>query len=111
MFKTILNLDVIDTHTEGEPTRIIFWNNIPTNVKSVKEMYEYFKSKYDHVRKLMLLEPRGHSSQFGAVILPPINQGSNFSLLFLTTSGYLDMCGHATIGVSTVLTQVMKLRQ
>ena len=83
--------------------RIIFWNKIPVGIASVEEIYEYFKGNYDNIRKLMLLEPRGHKDQFGAVIFPPVNENSDYTLLFLTTSGYLDMCGHATIGVSTVL--------
>lgn len=99
-------LDVIDTHTEGEPTRIMFWNRNMKKFDSVYKLREYFKENYDYIRETMLLEPRGHNNQFGAIIFPAISEDADYSLIFLTTNGYLDMCGHATIGVSTALIEL-----
>ncbi|WP_393971546.1 proline racemase family protein [Oxyplasma meridianum] len=95
--------DVIDTHTEGEPTRIMFWNEPIGKYKNALELRENFKREHDNVRKLLMLEPRGHIDQFGAIIFPPISEENDYTLLYITNDGYLDMCGHATIGVSTVL--------
>ena len=102
-FKSELTLDVIDTHTEGEPTRIIFWNDMPKNLPDALSVRNYFIQHYDYIRTTLLQEPRGHKDQFGAVLLPPVNPGSNYTLIYPTTDSYLDMCGHATIGVSTAL--------
>ncbi|WMT51683.1 MAG: proline racemase family protein [Ferroplasma sp.] len=101
--KSELTLDVIDTHTEGEPTRIIFWNDIPKNLPDALSVRNYFIQHYDYIRTTLLQEPRGHKDQFGAVLLPPVNPGSNYTVIYPTTDSYLDMCGHATIGVSTAL--------
>ena len=98
-----LVLDVIDTHTEGEPTRILFWNSVPRNLKSASLMKEYFVKNFDYIRKIMLLEPRGHRDQFGAIVMPPVSQDADYTVLYITTDGYIDMCGHATIGLSTAL--------
>ncbi|KQB33649.1 MULTISPECIES: proline racemase family protein [Acidiplasma] len=101
--KSELTLDVIDTHTEGEPTRIIFWNDIPKNLPDALSVRNYFIKHYDYIRTTLLQEPRGHKDQFGAVLLPPVNPGSSYTVIYPTTHSYLDMCGHATIGVSTAL--------
>ena len=102
-FKSELTIDVIDTHTEGEPTRIMFWNNIPRNLKDALSVRKYFIEHYDYIRKTLLLEPRGHKDQFGAILLPPVNPESDYTVIYPTTESYLDMCGHATIGVSMAL--------
>jgi proline racemase len=101
--KSDLTIDVIDTHTEGEPTRIMFWNSIPKNLKDALSVRNYFIDHYDYIRKTLLLEPRGHRDQFGAILLPPVNPESDYTVIYATTDSYLDMCGHATIGVSTAL--------
>jgi len=81
----------------------MFWNKIPKDFKDVLLVRKYFIDNYDYLRKILLFEPRGHKDQFGAIIMPPVNPESDFTLIFITTDGYLDMCGHATIGVSTAL--------
>lgn len=101
--KSDFTVDVIDTHTEGEPTRIMFWNNIPKNLRDALSVRKYFIDHYDYIRKVLLLEPRGHKDQFGAILLPPVNPDSDYTVIYPTTESYLDMCGHATIGVSTAL--------
>jgi len=94
-------LHVIDTHTEGEPTRIIIAGVPPIPGEGIVEKRKYFMKHFDWIRTAVLLEPRGHKEQFGAVILP--SDKADFGLIFMDTHGYLDMCGHATIGVSTAL--------
>jgi proline racemase len=101
--KSDFTVDVIDTHTEGEPTRIMFWNNIPKDLKDALSVRKYFIEHFDYIRKILLLEPRGHKDQFGAILMPPINPDSDYTVIYPTTDSYLDMCGHATIGVSTAL--------
>ncbi|ALV63057.1 4-hydroxyproline epimerase [Thermococcus sp. 2319x1] len=94
---------VVDTHTEGEPTRIVF-SGVNVKGKDIIEKREYFKEHYDWVRTALLHEPRGHGDQFGAVIVP--SDIADFGVIYMDTSGYLDMCGHATMGIATVLVEL-----
>jgi len=95
------NLRVVDTHTEGEPTRIIISGLPQVPGKTIAEKREYFKKNLDWIRRAVLFEPRGHREQFGAAIFP--SSKADFGVIYMDTSGYLDMCGHATIGISTAL--------
>ncbi|NJE25162.1 proline racemase [Thermococcus sp. MV5] len=94
---------VVDTHTEGEPTRIVLSG---VNVKGVDiiEKRRYFKENYDWIRTALLHEPRGHGDQFGAVLVP--SEIADFGVIYMDTAGYLDMCGHATMGIATSLVEL-----
>jgi len=94
-------LYVVDTHTEGEPTRIILSGLPRIPGDDIVEKRRYFMKNLDWIRTAVLLEPRGHKEQFGAVVLP--SSKADFGLFFMDTHGYLDMCGHATMGVSAAL--------
>jgi len=96
--KNIFN--TIDTHTEGGPTRIITGGIPLLPGKTIKEKMGYFQSNLDHLRKLLMLEPRGHRGMFGAVITEPTEPQADMGAFFLTTSGYLNMCVHSAIGVA-----------
>lgn len=91
----------IDTHTAGGPTRIIT-SGVPfLPGKSLAEKFSYFKEHYDSVRKLLLIEPRGHKDMYGAVITEVINPKADLGVFFMTASGYLPTCLHSAIGVAT----------
>lgn len=94
---------VIDTHTEGEPTRVLINERLPENCSNAVEARDYFRKNLEHIKDAILLEPRGHRDQFGSVVYPSGRGDADFSIFFTTTSGYLDMCAHATIGTSTAL--------
>ena len=70
------------------------------------EKREFLRTKLDHLRTSLLLEPRGHNNQFGALLLPTHNQGVDYALVFMDNRGFLDMCGHGTIGVTTALIEL-----
>lgn len=95
---------VIDTHTAGEPTRIItsFRKIRGTSMSQVKKEMQ---TNYDWFRRFMLQEPRGHSDMFGAVLFPPRRKECDLGVIFMDNEGYLDMCGHGTIGVITSVLQ------
>ena len=57
----------------------------------------------DHVRTALMFEPRGHHDMFGAFICEPVNKEADFGVMFMDTGGYLNMCGHCTIGAVTVI--------
>ncbi len=98
-FKHIIH--VIDSHTAGEPTRIIISGIPHLEGKSIEEKKDYFKLKYDFLRRAVLWEPRGHRDMFGTVLLPPTHPKAQIGAFFLDTDGYLGMCGHASIGLIT----------
>ena len=58
-------------------------------------------ANFDWIRRSLMLEPRGHSHMSGTIFYPPMRADSDFSLLFIETSGCLPMCGHATLGSIT----------
>lgn len=100
--KAIRSLNVVDSHTMGEPTRIIVGGvpNIPG--KSMAEKKYYLEDKMDNLRTAVMHEPRGHGDMFGSIITPPVNDESDFGIIFMDGGGYLNMCGHGSIGAITV---------
>lgn len=92
----------IDSHTEGEPTRIVIGGlpNIPG--KTMVEKKKYFEENLDFIRRALMLEPRGHRDMFGAVITPPVSDEADFGVLWIDCSEVADMCGHGSLGVTTV---------
>lgn len=99
-------LNAVDTHTEGEPTRIITGGVGHLAGDSISEKRDYFRSNLDHLRTALLAEPRGHKDMFGCVLTEPAGPEAEFGMFFMDGGGYQDMCGHATIGVSTALVEL-----
>ncbi|WP_312812782.1 proline racemase family protein [Sedimentibacter sp.] len=99
-------IQTVDTHTGGEPTRIIL-SGIPVlKGNSVLEKRDYFKEKYDYIRKRLTYEPRGHAGMLCAAVVPPCDKRADFGIFYFDDVQYLDMCGHATIGVGTALAEI-----
>ena len=92
----------VDSHTMGEPTRIVIGGLDPIPGRSMAEKRMYFITHLDHIRTCLMHEPRGHRDMFGAVILEPAYPGADLGLLFMDGGGYLTMCGHGAIGAVTV---------
>ena len=99
-------LFVVDTHTEGEPTRIILTGFPGLKGNTLYNKREFLLAKLDYLRTSLLLEPRGHDNQFGALVLPTRNPSAEYALIFMDNKGFLDMCGHGTIGVTTALIEL-----
>lgn len=93
----------IDTHTGGEPTRIVTagFPKIPGN--TIPEKRKYIIDHYDHLRSMLMLEPRGHSDMYGAILTEPVTEDGDYGVLFLNNLDLSPMCGHSTIGVVMVL--------
>jgi len=107
MFKPKLNwsgitFKTVETHTMGEPTRIITSGFPILEGKTMMERKEYLEQNYDHYRSALMLEPRGHKDMFGALLTEPINEEADLGVIFMDSGGYLNMCGHGSIGVSTI---------
>lgn len=96
-------INVLDTHTEGEPTRIVL-SGLPTiKGATMADKKRFMSGQLDHFRALLMQEPRGHKDMFGAILTPPTTSKGDYGVLFMDNTGYLDMCGHGTIGITTAL--------
>ncbi|MFF5211967.1 proline racemase family protein [Streptosporangium sp. NPDC000396] len=95
----------VDSHTEGMPTRVITGGIGVIPGATMAERRIYFRENLDHIRTLLVTEPRGHASMSGAILQPPTRPDADWGVLFIEVSGYLPMCGHGTIGVATVLVE------
>lgn len=92
----------IDSHTMGEPTRIIYEGFPELIGNTMMEQKEYLEKNYDHYRKALMLEPRGHRDMFGALLTTPVHKEADLGVIFMDSGGYLNMCGHGSIGCATV---------
>jgi proline racemase len=95
----------VDSHTEGMPTRVVTGGVATIPGTTMAERRAHFVEHLDHVRRLLMYEPRGHSAMSGAILQPPTRPDADFGVLFIEVSGCLPMCGHGTIGVATVLVE------
>ncbi|MET9728963.1 proline racemase family protein [Streptomyces zaomyceticus] len=100
-----LVLHTVESHTEGMPTRVVTGGVAPIPGATMAERRQYFLAHLDHVRTLLMYEPRGHSAMSGAVLQPPTRPDADWGVLFVEVSGCLPMCGHGAIGVATVLVE------
>lgn len=99
-FKNYINC--IDAHTGGEPLRIITSGLPPIEGDTILEKREYILEHHDDLRKMMMLEPRGHSGMYGCIIVPAVTEDGDFGVLFTHNEGLSSMCGHGIIAVTKV---------
>ncbi|HEY6629403.1 MAG TPA: proline racemase family protein [Acidimicrobiia bacterium] len=93
---------VIDSHTGGEPFRIVV-SGVPQPVgDTVLERRRDAESHLDHLRRILMWEPRGHSDMYGALIGSPTAEDSDLSVLFMHNEGFSTMCGHGIIALTKV---------
>ena len=95
-------LQVVDAHTEGEFCRMVIGGFPEPEGNTMIEKKKWMEKNYDNVRTALMFEPRGHHDMFGAFLCEPINKEADFGVMFMDTGGYLNMCGHCTIGAVTV---------
>ena len=91
-------ITTIDMHTGGEPLRVIIDGLPPIEGQTVLEKRRYFREHYDHLRRGLMWEPRGHADMYGAVITS--SDDADFDVFFLHNEGYSTMCGHAIIALT-----------
>jgi proline racemase len=99
---TVESLQVVDSHTQGEPTRIVVGGVPDLEGASIAEKRLYLESSRDELRTAVMLEPRGHQDMFGSILLPPMAPGADLGIIFMDSGGYLNMCGHGSMGAVTV---------
>ncbi|NCB70292.1 MAG: proline racemase [Clostridia bacterium] len=94
-------IQAIDSHTAGEPTRIVTGGIPNIKGKTMPEKKEYLEKELDYLRTAIMLEPRGHNDMFGSIITAPTTDEADLGIIFMDGGGYLNMCGHGTIGAVT----------
>ena len=96
-------IKVIDSHTAGEPTRLVIAGFPDLGRGSLKERLAIFRSVHDQLRSAIVREPRGHDAIVGALLCEPLDRESAAGVIFFNNVGYLGMCGHGTIGLVRTL--------
>jgi trans-L-3-hydroxyproline dehydratase len=98
-------IEVLDYHTAGEPFRIIV-NGYPELAgTTILERRRSALAQHDHLRKMLMWEPRGHADMYGGIIVPPDHDEAQVGVLFMHNEGYSTMCGHGTIALATALVE------
>ena len=89
----------VEMHTGGEPVRIITSGYPNIQGTSILEKRRYVREHLDHLRRLLLFEPRGHADMYGVIPVEPDEPGTDLAVLFMHNEGYSTMCGHAVIAL------------
>jgi len=98
----MITIRTIDAHTAGEPLRLIVDGFPPIEGATILEKREFVREHYDHLRRALMLEPRGHADMYGAVFTEPERPTSHAGVLFMHNEGFSTMCGHGVIAVVTI---------
>jgi 4-hydroxyproline epimerase len=101
---------VIDSHTEGEPTRVIVDGGPPLGDGPLVERRARFEAEFDHFRRFAVNEPRGHDAIVGALLCEPRDPSCAAGVIFFNNVGYIGMCGHGTIGLAVTLAHMGRLK-
>lgn len=96
-----LAVSTVDYHTAGEPFRIVTGGILPLRGKSILEKRRWAAENIDHVRKLLINEPRGHADMYGCFVTEPDDDDGDLGAVFFHNDGYSTACGHGTIALVT----------
>ena len=94
---------IVDSHTAGEPTRVVVEGGPDLGTGPLAERRELLKSRYDRFRSAVVNEPRASDAVVGAWLVPPLDPACAAGVIFFNNAGYLGMCGHGTIGLAVTL--------
>jgi 4-hydroxyproline epimerase len=103
-------LQVIDSHTGGEPTRVVVAGGPDLGPGTVAERLARFRDEHDAFRSAVVNEPRGSDVMVGALLVPPHDPSCQFGVIFFNNVGTLWMCGHGTIGLVVTLAHLGKVK-
>jgi len=93
-------LSTVEMHTGGEPTRIVVDGWPRFSGKTLLDKRREAKERHDHLRRGLMLEPRGHDGMYGALLVEPDHPEADLAVLFMHNEGYSTMCGHATVALA-----------
>ena len=98
-------IQTIDTHTGGEPLRIVINGYPELKGKTLLEKRADAKVNHDGIRRAIMWEPRGHADMYGAIIVEPDTPEAHFGVIFIHNEGYSTGCGHAVIALTKVFVE------
>jgi 4-hydroxyproline epimerase len=98
-----MKIRVVDSHTGGEPTRVVLEGGPDLGGGSLAERRERFRQEFDHYRSAIVGEPRGSEATIGALLCDPVDPSCHAGVIFFDNAGYLGMCGHGSIGLVATL--------
>ena len=104
-----MKVTTIDSHTGGEPTRVVISGGPDLGAGSLVERVERFQTRYDHFRSAVVNEPRGSEVMVGALLLEPTDPTCAAAVIFFNNVGTLGMCGHGTIGLVKTLAHLDRI--
>jgi proline racemase len=96
-----LAVSAVDYHTAGEPFRIVSGGVPPLEGATILEKRRFARERLDHVRQLLVNEPRGHADMYGCFVVEPNDAGADLGVVFFHNAGYSTACGHGTIALVT----------
>lgn len=102
-------ITVIDSHTEGEPTRVVIDGGPALGAGSVAERLAVFRRDFDYIRSAIINEPRGNDAMVGALVCPASNPKAACGVIFFNNVGFLNACGHGTIGLAATLAHLGRI--
>lgn len=109
MTKKVSRLQVIDSHTGGEPTRVIVDGAPDLGSGNMNERLEVLRRDHDRLRTALMNEPRGSEVMVGALLCEPVDPANTAGVIFFNNVGYLGMCGHGTLGLVATLAHMGKI--
>lgn len=99
----IHTIRTIDAHAAGEPLRLVVEGLPSPEGKTMLEKRAWAQKHIDHLRRAIMLEPRGHADMYGALLTEPVSPGALAGVLFMHNEGWSTMCGHGIIAVTTIV--------
>ena len=102
-------ISIIDSHTAGEPTRVVVSGGPDLGSGSIAERVEIFRTQHDRFRSAIVNEPRGSDVLVGALLVEPCDKSCAAGVIFFNNVGYLAMCGHGTIGLVVTLAHLGRI--
>jgi proline racemase len=99
----IHRIRTIDAHAAGEPLRLVVDGLPSPEGTTMLEKRAWAQKHIDHLRRSVMLEPRGHADMYGAVLTEPVTPGALAGVLFMHNEGWSTMCGHGVIAVTTIM--------
>jgi len=106
---TTERISVVDSHTAGEPTRVVIAGGPDLGGGSLTERRTRFRDRFDAFRSAVVNEPRGSDVLVGALLCEPTDPACVAGVIFFNNVGYLGMCGHGTIGVAVTLAHLGRI--
>src|SRR5437762_1770926 len=106
----IRRVEVIDSHTGGEPTRVVISGGPDLGNGPLSERIKVFREQHDRFRSAVVNEPRGCDVLVGALLVDPSEKTCETGVIFFNNVGYLGMCGHGTIGLVITLAHLGRIK-